>query len=66
MVKITAPPDKGKANAAIIALLSKALAIPKSAVSVEKGATAREKTLLLTGDANDLAKRLCALTVGKD
>ena len=42
---VTAPPDKGKANKAVIALVAKALGVPKSAVELVRGETAREKRL---------------------
>jgi len=44
-VRVTAQPEKGKANKAVIALLSKALGLPKSAFCVIAGETARDKTL---------------------
>jgi uncharacterized protein YggU (UPF0235/DUF167 family) len=45
VVRVRAAPEKGKANAAIEALVAKALGLPKSAVSVEKGGTQRIKTV---------------------
>ncbi|OGG87040.1 hypothetical protein A3B87_02185 [Candidatus Kuenenbacteria bacterium RIFCSPHIGHO2_02_FULL_39_13] len=39
------PPDKGKANQAVIKLLSKELAIPKSKISIIKGKKSREKII---------------------
>ncbi|WP_193174406.1 DUF167 family protein [Oricola nitratireducens] len=44
-LRITAQPEKGKANKAAIAILAKALHLPKSAFSVISGETARDKTL---------------------
>lgn len=44
-VRVTAQPEKGKANKAVIALLSKALGLPKSSFSVTSGETARDKTI---------------------
>jgi uncharacterized protein (TIGR00251 family) len=44
-IRVTAPPDKGKANKAMIALVAKALGVPKSAVSLVRGERAREKLL---------------------
>ena len=44
-VRVSAVPDKGKANAAVIALLAKALGVPKSSMAVVSGDTARLKTL---------------------
>ncbi len=42
---VTAPPEDGKANAAVTRLVAKALGVPKSAVTVAKGETSREKVL---------------------
>jgi uncharacterized protein YggU (UPF0235/DUF167 family) len=54
-LRVRAVPDKGKANAAAIALLGKALGIPRSAIAITAGETGRLKTLRLTGDADTLA-----------
>ncbi|MCS6762539.1 MAG: DUF167 family protein [Candidatus Devosia symbiotica] len=43
--------DKGKANAAVIGLLAKALSVPKSSISVSSGDTSRFKTLAAGGRA---------------
>ena len=51
-------PDKGKANAAVVALLAKALGVPKSAVTVVSGETARLKTLAVVGDGAALIRAL--------
>lgn len=60
-VRVRAVPEKGKANAAVEALLAGALGVPKSAVSVEKGETQRIKTVRIAAGA-DIAKALQALT----
>lgn len=57
-VKVTAPPDKGKANAAIIKLLAKKLGLPKSALSVRAGETSRFKTIHIEGEPDVLAAAL--------
>jgi uncharacterized protein YggU (UPF0235/DUF167 family) len=57
-VRVTAVPDKGKANAAVIVLLAKALGVPKSAISVVSGETARLKTIAVAGDPAVLAGRI--------
>jgi|TARA_R110000782_G_scaffold13999_22_gene41733 uncharacterized protein len=44
-VWVSAPPEDGKANAAVCRLVAKALGLPKSAVSVARGDTSREKLL---------------------
>ena len=60
-LRVKAVPDKGSANAAVIALLAKALGLPKSAITLTSGDTARQKTLALSGDATALAAALAAL-----
>ncbi|MGE0422986.1 MAG: DUF167 family protein [Reyranellaceae bacterium] len=57
-VSVTAAPEDGKANAAVVALLAKALGVAKSAISVTQGATARRKTLHVAGDSTALAAAL--------
>lgn len=49
-VRVRAVPEKGKANAAVEKLLAKALRLPTSAVSVEKGETQRIKTVRISAD----------------
>ena len=60
-VRVSAVPDKGKANAAVIALLAKALRLPKSAMTLVSGDTSRHKTILVSGDGADIAEGLAAL-----
>jgi len=62
---VTAPPEDGKANAALVALLAKAWRVPKSAIRVVAGAADRRKTLLVEGDPVLLLDRMTrALTPG--
>lgn len=42
-VQVTAVPEDGKANAAVVKLLSKALGLPKSRLTLIRGETARDK-----------------------
>jgi uncharacterized protein (TIGR00251 family) len=48
--RIQSVPVDGKANAALIELLSKEFKIPKSGVEIIKGHTGRNKTVLLKTD----------------
>ena len=48
-VSVTAAPEKGKANAALIALLSKAWKLPKGAFTIVRGETDRTKVLDVDG-----------------
>lgn len=57
-VRVTAPPDRGKANEAVIKLLSKNLGIPKSAVRIARGHTSRNKMVQVEGLARDDVIRL--------
>lgn len=62
-IAVTAPPEDGKANAALVAFLAKKLKIAKSAVDLDAGATSRLKTLLIAGDPESLASKLDAIAV---
>lgn len=64
VVRVTAPPEKGKANKAAVEAISKAFGLPKSAVSVTAGAKDRLKTFALIGDPDMLAARFAALKEG--
>ena len=54
-VMVTASPEKGKANAALIKLLSKHWEIPKSDISIIKGMTERRKVIHIAGKFDTLA-----------
>ncbi|WP_088185707.1 DUF167 family protein [Sphingobium sp. Z007] len=58
--RVRAVPEKGKANGALIALLSKRLDWPKGAILLESGDTNRLKRLRIIGGGAALA-RLTAL-----
>lgn len=47
--KVRAPPEDGKANAELVALVAAALAVPTSAVRVTSGQTSRRKGLTIAG-----------------
>jgi hypothetical protein len=51
-IRVAAVPDKGKANAAVIALLAKRFGLPKSALTITSGETARLKTVRIDGDVD--------------
>ncbi len=56
--RVTAPPEGGKANAAVIALLAREWGLPKAAIELVAGAGARQKRLRVTGDPAALKARL--------
>lgn len=48
-VRINAPPDKGKANDALIELLSEYFSVPKSRIHILSGHTSRLKKIEIDG-----------------
>lgn len=58
-VGVTQAPEKGKANKAVIELLSKSLGLRKSQITLLSGETSRQKRFLIGGVAPDeLAERI--------
>ncbi|HAD88297.1 MAG TPA: hypothetical protein DCG48_13125 [Rhodospirillaceae bacterium] len=56
--QVTAAPEKGKANQALVKMLAKEWGIAKSGIEVVQGQTARNKTLLIRGDGAALAEAM--------
>jgi len=56
--RVTAVPESGKANAALLKLLSKSWKLPKSALSVAGGAKDRNKVVHVAGDPAALYEHL--------
>ncbi len=56
--KVRAIADKGKANKALIALVSKWLGVAKSNIDLKSGSKSRLKTLAISGDSDELASML--------
>jgi hypothetical protein len=61
LVRVTAAPADGKANAAVCALLAKSLGVPKGAVRVQRGATSRDKVVSIDGMDEREVKRCLGL-----
>ncbi len=55
---VTAAPEDGKANAAVIALLAEEWRLPRSVFAVVRGAQARDKVLSVAGEPAALAHRI--------
>ncbi len=56
---VTAAPEKGKANKAIIAMLAKTLGLAKGRIELLAGQTSPEKKFLLIGaNADEIAQRI--------
>lgn len=49
VVRLTAPPVEGKANAALARFLGRTLHVPPSAIEVVRGATGRDKQVRIAG-----------------
>lgn len=60
-VRVTAPPVDGEANQAVLALLARALRVPRSTMAVVSGASGRTKVVLVSGLGMDaIESRLAA------
>ena len=46
-LRVTAPPESGKANLAVISLLAETLGVPKSRVQILRGHASRDKLVLV-------------------
>ncbi len=55
---VTAVPEAGKANLALLKLLAKTWKLPKTSLSVASGATARHKVVHIAGDPAALYETL--------
>ena len=56
--RVAAPPEDGKANAALIALLAKTLGVAKSRVHLVAGETSRLKTIRIESVSAELVARI--------
>jgi uncharacterized protein (TIGR00251 family) len=58
-VAVTAPPEDGKANRALVEVLRESLGLKRSQVALSSGETSREKKFLLRGiTRGELARRI--------
>jgi uncharacterized protein len=60
LVRVAAPPDKGKANEELRSCLAEALGIAKSEVTLVSGATSRRKRLSLPASVETALRRLAS------
>ena len=61
--RVSAPPEGGKANKALVALLAKALKVPKTSIEIVSGETARTKILRIGVEPEVLAEKIAGLVV---
>ncbi|MDQ7744692.1 DUF167 domain-containing protein [Hydrogenophaga pseudoflava] len=60
-IQLKAPPVDGAANKALIGFLSEVFGVPRSAISIELGASGRTKRVEVAGvDDGELSRRLLA------
>jgi len=61
-VAVTAPPEDGRANKAIVEALAEALGIKRGQIEILSGATSRDKKFLLRGASmQSLGERLAEI-----
>ena len=60
-VRVTAPPEGGKANKAVCETLAKAIGVPKSRVRVIRGDTSRHKIVEIEDDTDKVSAWLESL-----
>ncbi len=58
IVRVTAAPESGKANAAVCVVLARALGVPKSSVRVVRGPGSRHKLLEVDGVEESLVREI--------
>ena len=56
VVRVTAPPVDGRANAALCALVARAAGVAPSRVSVVRGQTSRDKVVRVEGVGDDAVR----------
>ncbi|MBI4538603.1 MAG: DUF167 domain-containing protein [Gemmatimonadetes bacterium] len=61
-VRLAAPPVRGAANQELIRVLAKALGVPRSAVEIARGRSARTKTVRVRGVTAAEARRALRLS----
>ena len=65
-VRVTAPAEGGRANDAVVRLLAETFELPRSAVTLVSGHSARDKIVELTGiEPEDIDRRLSS-AAGKE
>jgi uncharacterized protein YggU (UPF0235/DUF167 family) len=54
-VRVTAPPEGGRANEAVLRLLAKTLGVPRRDLELAAGSTSRDKVVTLLGLTDESA-----------
>ena len=56
-LRVTSPPERGRANAAVVCLLADALGVPERSLALVSGHASRDKVVELHGLDGDEAER---------
>jgi uncharacterized protein (TIGR00251 family) len=56
-IKVTAPPEKGKANEAVVALLAERLGLPTDSLAVASGHSSPSKVIAINGMDDEAIKK---------
>ena len=59
-VKVKAPPEKGKANKAVIKVLEKSLELAKGSINISSGETSSRKVILISGNNDETIRKKLA------
>ena len=65
-LRVTAAPERGKANEAVLELLAETLAVPLSSVTIVSGGGSRDKIVELAGVEPDEIERRLATAGGQE
>ena len=57
-IRLAAPPVDGAANAELVRFLAERLGVPRGAIAIVRGATARRKTVSMEGVTPEIAERV--------
>jgi uncharacterized protein len=63
-VRVAAPPERGRANAAVLGLIAETLSIARSDVELVAGESSRDKVVLVHGLADEDAEHRLARAAG--
>jgi len=63
--RVTAPAVEGRANKAVIGLISTAIAVPAASISIVSGHTSSQKRIRIAGVTKSLLARLLISEIGK-
>jgi uncharacterized protein (TIGR00251 family) len=65
-IAVNQPPDKGRANEAILEVLAKTLDLPLRSLELVAGATSRRKMVLIHGGKPDTIRQALESAIGGD